>query len=58
MGSKYFRKLIEQQIDVFVSTFSQGSNRLFKNENNKLITKTKLARKKMMIDKKNDLCYD
>lgn len=37
MGSKHFRKLIEQQIDIFVSTFSQGSNSLFKNEQNKLI---------------------
>lgn len=37
MGSKHFRKLIEQQIDIFISTFSQGSNSLFKNEQNKLI---------------------
>ena len=37
MGSKHFRKLIEQQIDMFVNTFSQTSNSLFKNEQNKLI---------------------
>lgn len=37
MASKHFRKLIEQQIDIFVSTFSQDSNSLFKNEKNKII---------------------